>query len=356
MHLTPRARRCILYGAAVAVVAASAWREWPEPPSPPPAAPGASAATDAAEPSPLQTAAADQADDVQPPAPAVESSPTPAPAAGATPAAEPKDVEPVPKVRIYTVAEGDTASAIAERFGLQLSTILWSNGIDEDTILQIGQELRIPPTDGIIHEVAEGDTLWDIALAYGADVDEVIRANPDVSPDSMQPGDLLVVPGGVPPRLSTMVASRGTEREWTEPVPEPEPESGGWSGSLLWPLSGEITEYFGWRTHPVYGTSNYHEGIDIAVPPGTPVRATAAGTVTLAEWYGGWGLTVKVDHGGGLVSRYSHNGELLVSVGEWVEAGQVIAYSGNTGVSTGPHLDFGIYQYGEPVNPLALLP
>jgi len=153
-----------------------------------------------------------------------------------------------------------------------------------------------------------------------------------------------------------MVASRGSESEWEEPLPEPEPEPRDGPGGLICPLSGQITEYFGWRTHPVYGTSNYHEGIDIAVPPGTPIQAIASGQVTMAEWYGGWGLTVQVDHGNGLVSRYSHDGELLVSVGEWVYTGQVIAYSGNTGVSTGPHLDFGIYEYGEPVDPLALLP
>lgn len=345
MKPSRHARRRMFYGAAIAAIAATIWWAWPQPPSPQPAAPKTAQSTQP------PSVAVDESELVPGPTPMAENSPEPE-----SQQVVPQPVEPVPKVQVYTIAEGDTVEAIAARFGVEPSSILWSNGIDEYTLLQIGQELLVPATDGIIHEVAEAETLWDIAMAYGADVDEVIRANPDISPDSVKPGDLLVVPGGAPPRQSYMVASRGSEGEWEEPLPEPEAEPSGWSGGLLWPLSGELTEYFGWRTHPVYGTSNYHEGIDIAVPPGTPIQAIAPGTVTMAEWYGGWGLTVKVDHGNGLVSRYSHDGELLVSVGEWVEAGQVIAYSGNTGVSTGPHLDFGIYEYGEPVDPLALLP
>lgn len=217
--------------------------------------------------------------------------------------------------------------------------------------LQIDQELEIPAADGLLHTVAEGDTIWDVATLYSVDADSVIRANPELSPDTLQPGQRLLVPGATPPRRTNQVVSRSGHRaEPPAELPLPRPDS------LLWPVSGTITDYFGWRTHPVYGTANFHEGIDIAVAVDTPVRAVAAGTVTLAEWYGGYGLTVRIDHGGGLVSRYSHNDALLVTPGDSVQAGQVVARSGNTGVSTGPHLDFGLYQEGKPFDPLSQLP
>lgn len=255
---------------------------------------------------------------------------------------------------MYRVTDGDTAEGIAARFGLKTSTILWSNGLTEDSLLQIGQELLIPAVDGLVHTVKEGDTLWDIASLYGVDVDKVVLANPDISPDSLQPGQRLLIPNGVPPRRAVMVASRSGSAEPSRSGRQPPTQTP--HRELVWPLRGPITERFGWRTHPVYGTRNFHEGIDIGVPPGTPVRAVAAGKVIFAGSYGGYGLTVKIDHGGGLVSRYSHNSELLVQEGESVEAGQVIAKSGNTGVSTGPHLDFGLYRDQVPIDPLTMLP
>jgi len=79
------------------------------------------------------------------------------------------------------------------------------------------------------------------------------------------------------------------------PQPLPQPESGDESGDLSLPLTGQVTEYIGWRTHPVYRPKNYHEGIDIGVPSGTPIRAIAAGRVIMAEWYGGYGLSHRSD-------------------------------------------------------------
>jgi murein DD-endopeptidase MepM/ murein hydrolase activator NlpD len=289
--------------------------------------------------------------------PQVAQTPTKLPPAAAAqePRAVPQSVEPIPKIRRYKVANGDTVEGIAQRYGLNPSTILWSNRITGDTVLQIGQELLIPVKDGILHEVGVGDSLWDVASAHQVEVDQVIKGNPDVSPDSLQPGQLLLVPGGLPARRVLVISRDGAGgRPAPSPAPAPQPAPQG--SGFQWPLTGEITEQFGWRTHPVYGTRNFHDGIDIAVPEGTSVRATASGTVVLAEWYGGWGLTIKVNHGAGLVTRYSHNNTLLVKVGDSVKAGQIIARSGNTGVSTGPHLDFGIYRNDTPVDPIALLP
>jgi len=121
------------------------------------------------------------------------------------------------------------------------------------------------------------------------------------------------------------------------------------SGQLSWPVSGPVTSGFGVRW------GRMHEGIDIAVGQGTPVHAAAAGTVIYAGWMDGYGNLVVVDHGNGLSTAYGHNSMLASSVGQAVTAGQVIAYSGSTGHSTGPHVHFEVRVNGSPVDPLGYL-
>jgi murein DD-endopeptidase MepM/ murein hydrolase activator NlpD len=125
------------------------------------------------------------------------------------------------------------------------------------------------------------------------------------------------------------------------------PPSG--SGVLGWPVSGPVTSTFGMRW------GRMHEGVDIAVPEGTPVRAAAAGTVIYAAWMGGYGNLVVVDHGNGLSTAYAHNSSLAASVGQKVAAGEIVSYSGNTGNSTGPHVHFEVRVNGAAVDPLGYL-
>ena len=127
------------------------------------------------------------------------------------------------------------------------------------------------------------------------------------------------------------------------------------TGVFIWPCNGPITSPFGYRTHPIFGTTIYHAGIDIGVDYGTPIHAADGGTVIAAEWYGGYGNAVIIDHGNGLQSLYGHNSSLTVSVGEAVSQGQVIAYAGSTGYSTGPHCHFEVRQNGEAVDPMGYL-
>lgn len=125
----------------------------------------------------------------------------------------------------------------------------------------------------------------------------------------------------------------------------------------LTPVSGyTITSAFGMRIHPVYGYQLMHNGIDMACPQGTPIYATRAGTVTMASYQaGGAGYYVSINHGDGFSSIYMHMTHYVVSGGQSVSAGQLIGYVGNTGVSTGPHLHFGISYAGTYVNPLAYI-
>lgn len=128
----------------------------------------------------------------------------------------------------------------------------------------------------------------------------------------------------------------------------------------IYPLvtKGYITSYFGYRRDPVTGrTGAYHEGIDIAVRIGTPVRATADGTVTRAGRFGTYGLFVEIQHGSyGYKTRYAHNSKVLVTPGQEVKKGDIIAYVGSTGKSTGPHLHYEVLYKNKPVNPQNYLP
>ena len=125
---------------------------------------------------------------------------------------------------------------------------------------------------------------------------------------------------------------------------------------FIWPCHGEITSYYGWRTHPIFGTTRYHSGMDIAVDYGTPIKAAADGTIVYSGWLGGYGNTIMIDHGRGLVSLYAHNNELAVYEGQYVKQGTVVAYAGSTGWSTGPHCHFEARLHGELTEPLDYLP
>ena len=126
------------------------------------------------------------------------------------------------------------------------------------------------------------------------------------------------------------------------------------TGGYCWPVpsGGRISSYFGYRTAPTEGASTFHKGIDIAIPVGNSIVATKAGTVITATYSASAGNYVAISHGDGMYSYYMHCSSLSVSEGQSVSAGQQVALSGNTGISTGPHLHFAIFTGGAYVNPL----
>ncbi|MCD2434501.1 M23 family metallopeptidase [Acidaminococcus sp. NSJ-142] len=124
-------------------------------------------------------------------------------------------------------------------------------------------------------------------------------------------------------------------------------------GTYGWPLSGgEISSFYGMRADPFGKGSDYHPGIDIAADYGTPVRASATGVVQEAQWNGGYGRFVSIDHGNGMLTCYGHMSAIAVTPGQHVKRGDVIGYVGSSGYSTGPHLHFEMRQNGNTVNPL----
>ncbi|MEL7086798.1 MAG: M23 family metallopeptidase, partial [Cyanobacteria bacterium J06597_1] len=133
----------------------------------------------------------------------------------------------------------------------------------------------------------------------------------------------------------------------------PEQEEVVCEGDLEHPAPGHrVTSEFGWRVHPVTRRRrSYHNGIDLATPSGTTIRAACDGVVTIAGAIDGYGLYVVINHGNGLTTGYGHLDRIDVVVGQQVTTGDSIGRSGNTGRSTGPHLHFETFLYGEPRNP-----
>jgi murein DD-endopeptidase MepM/ murein hydrolase activator NlpD len=128
-------------------------------------------------------------------------------------------------------------------------------------------------------------------------------------------------------------------------------ENEGGPGSFSWPVTGTITSPFGWRSNPFGGSPEFHQGLDIAAPTGTTVTAAAGGTIIMAQWYGGYGNYILIDHGGGYSTGYGHLSAIYVSSGQTVTRGQAIGAVGSTGQSTGPHLHFEIRINGKPIDP-----
>lgn len=243
-----------------------------------------------------------------------------------------------PKAPIkYKVESGDTISEIAERFGVSTEAVLWSNALSNPEGLQIGDELLIPPVPGLIHVVSSGDNLHDLALAYGVTPESIAEYNQVADPNALQVGDQLVVPGGKVEAGRVSGSSRGGR---------PAPMAA--TGSFRWPTGGSITQYFG---------EAGHSGIDLATGAGSPVYAADAGVVETALKLGyGYGWYLVINHGNGYKTLYSHLSAFFVDYGERVGKGDRIGAVGSTGLSTGPHLHFEVFQNGVRVNPLKLLP
>ena len=122
-----------------------------------------------------------------------------------------------------------------------------------------------------------------------------------------------------------------------------------------WPAVGKISSGFGMREHPRFGGRKLHTGIDITMPKGTPLHATADGVVSFSGRNGGNGNVVVIEHGHGLTSVYAHNSQNSVKAGQAVKRGDAIALSGSTGISTGPHLHYEVWRNGQSINPAPFL-
>jgi len=230
---------------------------------------------------------------------------------------------------LYLVKTGDTLSHIAGKNGLTVESLTTANNLSDRDRIFAGQVLKLP-AGCIVHSVQRGETLSGIARMYQVDINDLGARNNLSNLNSIT----------VDQKISIPYSAGGAEHVSGQPGDLP---------LLAWPLSGVVSSPFGMRD------GRPHEGIDIAVEEGTPVRVSAGGRIIFAGPRGTYGLAVIVDHGGGMRTLYAHCSRLLVTEGKNVDAGDIIALSGNTGRSTGPHLHLEVLKNGVPLDPLPYL-
>lgn len=247
---------------------------------------------------------------------------------------------PRSEVVTYNVTSGDTLSTVAEKYGVSIDSVKWANGMSGEPNLQTGQELKIPPVTGVVHQVKAGDTLASVAKAYSADAQTIADFPFNYVDDTLEvrPGQTLFVPNGsIPTPVATKVSPRIPVRSGTFVAG---------SGRLSWPIPKKINQYFSW----------YHPAIDNGAPQGTPIYAAAAGTVIDAKTQNyGFGIYCIIDVGDGMTVAYAHMSSRTCSMGQTVSKGEYIGAVGMTGRSTGPHLHFEVRQGGRAIDPLSLL-
>ncbi len=238
--------------------------------------------------------------------------------------------------RMYEVKAGDSLYQIGRQYGLKVDTIASVNQLADARDIHPGDRLRIPSVDGLLRVVEKNDTIEDIALDYDVSIHSVVNANNISDPNTIYVGQELFLPNAKAPR-----ASNGWSRTG-QPV-------------FARPAAGRISSHYGQRRHPITRRSQLHAGIDFACGYGAKIMAARDGVVIRAEWFGGYGNLIVLQHENGYTTRYAHLSRLKVRRGQKVRQGQEIGRAGSTGVSTGPHLHFEVRRNGKAINPLTVL-
>ena len=260
----------------------------------------------------------------------------------------------------YTISAGDSVYGIATKFDLEPETILWSNYDvlqDDAHNISVGDELIIPPGDGIYYKWKESDQLQKLANQYRVDVKSVLEYptnNLDITNPVIKTGDYILFPGGYRdtvafnPVVFEFSSNSGVNKKISGPGGcEWDYRSYG-NGSFIWPT----------QIHTLTGNDFWsgHMGVDIGTAMGGAIYAADGGTVIYAGAItGGYGIMVMIDHGTGYQTLYAHLSSVAVSCGQGVSQGQVIGYGGSTGNSTGAHLHFEVRYGGGYVNPWQVL-
>ena len=261
--------------------------------------------------------------------------------------------------QLYTIQPGDTLSEISMQFDLPMEELIAMNPDklrDQNSILHIDDELVITVPEPTL------SVLWSEQRYYEEDYDaDIIYIDNDSWYTTQQV--TLQEPSQGHRKVVANISYKNTEETGREilmqevtidAVPKIVERGTIVPPSYIKPIyGGRLTSGFGGRRDPIRGSAANHKGVDWAVPIGTTVMASSSGTVARAGWVSGYGYAVYINHPDGRQTRYGHCSRVLVSPGQYVTQGQAIAYSGNTGRSTGPHLHFEILINGSQVNPLS---
>lgn len=243
------------------------------------------------------------------------------------------------QVMVLKVEKGESFWSIGRELDLDVELIAAMNDLTPEAPLQIGQVLVLPADRTFVYRVREGDNLWTLAHKFKASQNQIVLENELTDIEMLQVGQALIIPLPVSREESRVALSK-----------EFYPSRGLRTAFFNWPVNGVITSLFGSRDGRI------HEGLDIAKESGSPIKAARGGRVAFAGWRGSYGRAVILDHGDGVRTLYAHASKLLVSEGQFVSTGQIVARVGNTGRSTGPHIHFEVLFEGTALDPQKFLP
>lgn len=244
------------------------------------------------------------------------------------------------KFYVYKVNRRENLWSIAKKYGYSVHTIIGCNPQLKTYNVNEGQKLLIPNVGGTLHPVQPKDTLGTVCEKYGIEESVLKNTNFTLTND-LEKEIFIFVPGKRP--LVNLLNENMQQKYALREL-------------FISPLGGRITSAFGKRRHPVTGKASRHGGIDIAVKEGSLVGAAASGVVIVASYdVGHYGVAVFIDHQNGYITHYGHLSKILVRQGQKVRQGHIIARSGSTGRSTGPHLHFTVKRNGVNIDPLQFL-
>lgn len=281
-----------------------------------------------------------------------------------------KKEEQKPDFIVHKVTQNDTLSTIAVKYNTTIDNIIKSNKIKNPHFLSLDTELKIPTSDkviakeevkkenniiakktetnkietkkvnktGVFHTIKPGETIGYLAKIYAVSENNIFASNTRLNPFNIQIGQKIFIPGTLNRNTSRKIAYTKSSRSISSPNYSN-------NGRMIWPAQGDFSSAYGYRGR------GFHSGIDIANHHGTPIYSAMSGQVIAAGWDYAYGKSIKIKHNNGLITRYAHCSEMLVSVGQYVEAGQTIGKIGSTGRATGPHLHFEVIANGRAVNP-----
>ncbi len=243
----------------------------------------------------------------------------------------------VPNVR-YELKEGESLSLLADRYGLDLGTLLSFNQIADLSKVKGGTLLRLPELDGQLYRPRLRETLAEIVQGFDLSSAAVLYYNPSLSPEGgnlvFQGREELFLPGGKMTEASLRQRARKV---------------------YLFPLIGPVQQGFGPYTDPLTQVEAFHEGVDIKGRVGDPVRAAQRGRVSSTGFNSSYGNFVILSHPGGYSSLYAHLQKIMVKSTDKVEQGEIIAVVGQTGYAPTPHLHFSLLKGKTARDPLAYL-
>lgn len=243
---------------------------------------------------------------------------------------------------IHSIEKGENYWGIAKTNQIDIDTIVGLNPYLNNFWAGIGEKLIVCNKQGCLHIIRKNENIYSIAKEYNQPVNKIEKANRRnifkklFSP--LKEGDILFIPNADP-----KILTEGMKKLYE------------YRYALQSPLGGRYTSGYGTRMHPILKKRKFHYGLDIKTYVGQPVGSSEAGIVEIAGWVGGYGKYVKIRHFNGYSTSYGHLSRIYVKRGQKVQKGQIIGRAGNTGRSTGPHLDFRVWYKNKPMDPTLFL-